>query len=237
MHLPHSRLHSTNPCRDQVTIHSRYHLTLLPANNTTLPLPKATMPYLIQVPGIPRPYITNDPRIYMDCARLLHWPCEARPFSDSYCKLLRAAEDARHEAERRREQLQAYWLDHLGQLRLSEAAAIPLPVHDDDLGIASLPDAHAVVVGVVVAARKHVKHDSVHQESVRVAEQPREEQHPGRDHAAAWDRPSRKFGFNATFDGSREHDAHMQGMMGPLGMLRRWAMQTDGQFTPDDELQ
>jgi len=180
------------------------------------------MPYIIQVPGIPRPYITNDPRIYMDCARLLNWPCEARPFSDSYCRLLRATEDARHEGERRREQLESYWLASLGQHSLSEAAAIPLPDQDDDLGVPALQPACALVT------TKHAKHDSVHQDGVRAAELPMEELHER--HHSAWERTtSRQLGISSTFD-SLDYDAHKQGMVGPMSILKRWALQTDSHF-------
>ncbi|KAF2855562.1 hypothetical protein T440DRAFT_157544 [Plenodomus tracheiphilus IPT5] len=121
------------------------------------------MPYIIQVPGIPRPYITNDPRIYMDCARVFNWPCEARPFSDSYCRLLRDQEEQRHEGERRRDQLESYYFDQLDHIRLMEAAATPLPSEPEELDITSLPGEFAV-------PGKHVKHDSVHGVVVGVTE-------------------------------------------------------------------
>jgi hypothetical protein len=66
------------------------------------------MPYIINVPEIPRPYITNDPSLYFDCLSL-GWQCESRPFSDSYCKAARKREEARYEVEKRAEQLEKYW--------------------------------------------------------------------------------------------------------------------------------
>ncbi|KAH7068808.1 hypothetical protein BKA63DRAFT_95823 [Paraphoma chrysanthemicola] len=67
------------------------------------------MPYIIYVPSIPRPYITNDPSIYMD-AKTWGWDCESRPFSDSYCKAFRHEEDSRFEGERRTAQLDLYMI-------------------------------------------------------------------------------------------------------------------------------
>jgi hypothetical protein len=66
------------------------------------------MPYIINVPAVPRPFITNDPAIYMDCLSW-GWSCESRPFSDSYCKATRKREDSRFESERRALQLEQYW--------------------------------------------------------------------------------------------------------------------------------
>jgi hypothetical protein len=66
------------------------------------------MPYIINVPAVPRPFITNDPAIYMDCLSW-GWRCESRPFSDSYCKATRKREDSRFESERRALQLEQYW--------------------------------------------------------------------------------------------------------------------------------
>ena len=73
------------------------------------------MPYIIYVPAIPRPYITNDPRIYIDCSKVFGWTCESRPFSDSYCKDARAKEDVHDEGDRRRDQLEQYWVAELKQ--------------------------------------------------------------------------------------------------------------------------
>lgn len=195
------------------------------------------MPYIIQVPGIPRPYITNDPRIYMDCARIFNWPCEARPFSDSYCRRLRATEDSRHEAERRREQLESYWLSSLGHYCLLEAAAIPLPDPDDDgddvddLDVPPLPPACTFVTA---KHAKHAKHDSVHQDDIQMTELAKEEEEEEEEERherqnSVWDRTSRQFGISSTFDGL-DHDAPKQGMIGPMSILRRWALQTDRHF-------
>ncbi|CBX93702.1 hypothetical protein IAQ61_003589 [Plenodomus lingam] len=122
------------------------------------------MPYIIQVPGIPRPYITNDPRIYLDCARVFHWPCEARPFSDSYCKLLRDQEEKRHEGERRRDQLESHYFDQLDHMRLMEAAATPLPEEPEGMEAAAVPG------GCTVGTGKHAKHDSVQEAVIDVAQ-------------------------------------------------------------------
>lgn len=70
--------------------------------------PKNTMSYIIYVRGVPQPYITNDPRIYIDCLKLLKWECESRPFHDAFCKELRANEDEQSLADRRRDQLEAF---------------------------------------------------------------------------------------------------------------------------------
>lgn len=82
------------------------------------------MPYIIRVPGIPRPYITNDPRIYLDGLNIFRWDCEARPFSDSYCKMLRREEEARFEGEKRCEQLIQHWNNELQQRRWREVAGL-----------------------------------------------------------------------------------------------------------------
>jgi hypothetical protein len=68
------------------------------------------MPYIINVPEMPRPYITNNPGIYLDCLSW-GWECESRPFSDSYCKATRKREDSRHETDRRALQLEKYWVE------------------------------------------------------------------------------------------------------------------------------
>lgn len=66
------------------------------------------MPYIINTPGNPRPYVTNNAIIYMDCLAW-GWRCESRPFSDSFCKAARQREESRFEVERRAEQLEKYW--------------------------------------------------------------------------------------------------------------------------------
>jgi hypothetical protein len=71
------------------------------------------MPYIIYVPGVLRPYITNDPRIYMDCLNVFAWQCESRPFCDAFCKAFRQEEDERFMSDRRRGQLEAYWVEEL----------------------------------------------------------------------------------------------------------------------------
>lgn len=116
------------------------------------------MPYIIKVPAIPRPYITNDPRIYMDCARVLGWECEARPFTDSYCKTIQDREYKRNESDRRRSQLDAFWSEGLSQHTKSEealAAAAPTQVE-------ALPQPiKAISTTPVLTTGKHSKHDSV----------------------------------------------------------------------------
>lgn len=72
------------------------------------------MPYIINVPHIPRPYITNNPALYMDCLSW-GWQCESRPFSDSYCKATRRREEARYEADKRAEQLDRYYSEELAR--------------------------------------------------------------------------------------------------------------------------
>jgi hypothetical protein len=71
------------------------------------------MAYIIYVPGVPQPYVTNDPRIYVDCLHLLKWDCESRPFHDEFCKALRADGDERGLTARRIHQLEAYWVESL----------------------------------------------------------------------------------------------------------------------------
>jgi hypothetical protein len=44
------------------------------------------MPYIIRVPGAPQPYVTNDPRIYMDALKLFDWEYESRPFDAPIAK-------------------------------------------------------------------------------------------------------------------------------------------------------
>ncbi|KZM25920.1 uncharacterized protein EKO05_0009194 [Ascochyta rabiei] len=66
------------------------------------------MPYIINTPANPRPYITNNPTIYMDCLTW-GWHCESRPFSDSFCKAARKQEESRYEVDKRAKQLEKYW--------------------------------------------------------------------------------------------------------------------------------
>jgi hypothetical protein len=106
------------------------------------------MPYIIHVPGVPRPYITNDPSIFMD-ARSFEWPCQSRPYSDSFCKAARREEAARFESDRRTAQLEQYWITEL--TRNKERAP-------------ATPPTNARV------SMKHAKHDSVHGVVVEVRE-------------------------------------------------------------------
>jgi hypothetical protein len=102
------------------------------------------MPYVINVPGCPRPYITNDPRIFFD-AKAWGWPVESRPYSDSFCKAMRREEGARFESERRTAQLERCWT-----LELMQRQTKPTRVRKTK-NIATSKK-HA----------KHAKHDSVH---------------------------------------------------------------------------
>ena len=79
------------------------------------------MPYIINAPGVPRPYITNNPAIYFDCLSW-GWSCDARPFSDSYCKATRKREEARFEVDKRAEQLERF----KGESWLSDLLAAPV---------------------------------------------------------------------------------------------------------------
>jgi hypothetical protein len=106
------------------------------------------MPYIIHVPGVPRPYITNDPRIFMD-ARSFDWHCESRPYADSFCKALRREEDARFESDRRAARLEQYWIAELVQTQKSAKTA---------------------PIVIVEAPIKHAKHDSVHSVIVELRE-------------------------------------------------------------------
>ncbi|KAF2031524.1 hypothetical protein EK21DRAFT_27410, partial [Setomelanomma holmii] len=65
------------------------------------------MPYIIYVPNIPQPYVTNDSRIYID-TKQWGWKCESRPFADPYCKAIRHEAEVRFEGERRAAQLEHY---------------------------------------------------------------------------------------------------------------------------------
>jgi hypothetical protein len=71
------------------------------------------MLYIVRVPGVPRPYVSTDPRIYIDALKLFNWECESRPFDDTYCKALREEEEFRHLGDKRRDQLEAYWIEEL----------------------------------------------------------------------------------------------------------------------------
>jgi hypothetical protein len=109
------------------------------------------MPYIIHVPGVPRPYITNDPRIFMD-ARSFDWHCESRPYSDSFCKIVRREEDARYESDRRTAHLEQYWV--------VESIRNKKPATTKSTATVKIPIKHA----------RHAKHDSVHGIVVEVQE-------------------------------------------------------------------
>ncbi|KAF1938220.1 hypothetical protein EJ02DRAFT_458051 [Clathrospora elynae] len=103
------------------------------------------MPYIICVPGIFRPFLTNDPRIYIDCYELFKWDCEARPYSDALCKKLQE-EDSRHESDSRRHQLENYWMK---ALRLNtKKESICSCIHSDT------PTPGYLMHGVVIETRE-----------------------------------------------------------------------------------
>jgi hypothetical protein len=77
------------------------------------------MPYIIYMPGCPRPYITNDPRIYIDAKECFKWPSESRPYADAECKMIRKEEGERFEGERRAARLEQYWLEELARCNKS----------------------------------------------------------------------------------------------------------------------
>lgn len=100
------------------------------------------MPYLIYVPGCPRPYITNDPRIFMD-AKSWNWPCESRPYADAFCNALRRQEHSRFESARRTAQLEQCWMTELERRKkpvtTSRTTAFKVPAkhskHDSVLSV------------------------------------------------------------------------------------------------------
>ncbi|CAO2654643.1 Nn.00g113760.m01.CDS01 [Neocucurbitaria sp. VM-36] len=114
------------------------------------------MPYIIYVPAMPRPYITNDPRIYVDCSQVFGWICESRPFSDSYCKNSNTGLP-NWDGGRLKQEAEAALMESLGDVE--EPAPIEHPASTD----------------LVNMSRKHNKRDSVLsvfleiQESVAVA--------------------------------------------------------------------
>lgn len=97
---------------------------------------------------MPRPYVTNNPAIYMDCLSW-GWSCESRPFSDPYCKAARKREEARFEADKRAEQLDQYYEQELAR---RERAKRPVSI---------------TKIGITTSLKpfegfgKHAKHDSV----------------------------------------------------------------------------
>jgi hypothetical protein len=107
------------------------------------------MPYIIYVPGCPRPYITNDPRIYIDAKECFKWPSESRPYSDKECKAIRKEEDERFEGERRTARLEQYWLAELERRHW--------PVEIARIVKSAIPSKHAKndsVLSVTVAVRE-----------------------------------------------------------------------------------
>jgi len=106
------------------------------------------MPYLIWLPHDPRPYITNDPRIFMD-AKIWSWQAEARPYTDALCIALRRQEDARFEYDRRATRLEQYWAAEV-ERRKAPAEVVPTMT--------------------VEVPTKHAKHDSVQSVFVEVKE-------------------------------------------------------------------
>lgn len=97
---------------------------------------------------MPRPYVSNNPEIYMDCLSW-GWKCESRPFSDSYCKAVRKREEERYEADRRAEQLEKFWSEGVARREYAKRS----------MSIANL--------GIMKSLKpfqgfgKHTKHDSV----------------------------------------------------------------------------
>jgi hypothetical protein len=106
------------------------------------------MPYIINAPGVPRPYITNNPAIYFDCLSW-GWSCDARPFSDSYCKATRKREEARFEVDKRAEQLERYYEQELTR---RERAKRPVSIHKIGFTTSLKP---------FEGFGRHAKHDSV----------------------------------------------------------------------------
>jgi hypothetical protein len=107
-----------------------------------------SMPYLIWVPHDPRPFVTNDPRIFVD-AKLWSWQAESRPYTDALCNTLRRQEDALFEYDRRAAQLERYWAAEVERRKVSDEVA---PVMKMEI------------------PTKHAKHDSVQSVLVEVKE-------------------------------------------------------------------
>ncbi|KAJ4368071.1 hypothetical protein N0V83_006426 [Neocucurbitaria cava] len=66
--------------------------------------------------------------IYFDCNKVFGWTCESRPFSDAYCKDVRAKEDMQHQSDRRREQLERYYLAELENREMPKQEAVAAQV-------------------------------------------------------------------------------------------------------------
>ncbi|PSN62035.1 hypothetical protein BS50DRAFT_460426, partial [Corynespora cassiicola Philippines] len=72
------------------------------------------MPYVIKVPGNPRPFITNNPIIYMDC-RTWGWGPESRRYGDRFCKRVRDEEAMRFETDHRERELDRIWSEEVNR--------------------------------------------------------------------------------------------------------------------------
>jgi hypothetical protein len=81
------------------------------------------MPYIIRVPGIIQPYITNNPTIYIDCLKTFNWDCESRLYYDTFCTTVRKEEEMRYTVDRRRAQLETYWMNELERRERLEHAS------------------------------------------------------------------------------------------------------------------
>lgn len=112
------------------------------------------MPYIVHVPQIPRPYITNNPSIFIDC-QSWNWNVESRPYNDPFCQAVRKQENARYESDRRVEQLEQFWRAEVErQQRLKDVQAnVQTTVVETD---AIKGTATVQICG------KHAKNDSVH---------------------------------------------------------------------------
>lgn len=131
------------------------------------------MPYIINVPGTPQPYITNDPRIYMDCTKMFGWSCQSRPFSDSYCQSLRQAEARRFQCDKRREQLELHWAEELRlqrqQRQYADVARVAVQAYaavcveaDDAVSVKSVNSMDSVeTVGLVTCPKSEDKIRSI----------------------------------------------------------------------------
>ncbi|KAF2129429.1 hypothetical protein P153DRAFT_385638 [Dothidotthia symphoricarpi CBS 119687] len=111
------------------------------------------MPYIIHVPQIPRPFISNNPNIFMDC-HSWGWNVESRPYSDSFCRAARNQENARFEGDRRAEQLEGYWTAELERRERMIDTGTPAATNVER------NDAKIILASTRVFG-KHVKNDSV----------------------------------------------------------------------------
>ena len=88
----------------------------------------------------------------MDYFKIFEWVCESRPFCDAFCKAFRQDEDEQFLSDRRRGQLEAYWMEELerrtkpkegldplkeGKRLSTEAAVEHLAEHDIDKSMLS----------------------------------------------------------------------------------------------------